>query len=236
MIDLHAHILPEMDDGSNSTEMSLAMLRQMAAQGITKVCATSHFYAERNDIDTFCERRAEAYRKIESALEPDMPKILLGAEVAYFPRMSDETQLNRLCLEGTRTLMLEMPFCDWNGFQIEEINTLVLDLGYEVILVHPERFLFSKNNRSQLERLMELPIGLQVNAGSLLRWRSRKTALQLLDEASCPLLGSDTHNLTVRPPNLKEGRSVIERKFGSAFWLQMQQNAERMVENAFAIP
>lgn len=237
MIDLHTHILPGMDDGSPDAVTSMQMLRRMAEQGVAVVCASSHYYADENSVATFCTRRQEALSRWQQAGlggYDGQPKVLLAAEVAYFPRISECRDLDRLCIQGTRTLLLEMPFCEWNDFQREEVTALALDLGYQLILVHPERFLFSKNNRHQLEKLEELPIGLQVNAGSLLRWQTRKQALGLLTGASCPLLGSDAHNLTARPPNLKEGRSVIERKLGAVFWQQMQQNAARMLGPAFA--
>ena len=104
----------------------------------------------------------------------------------------------------------------------------MLDCRYDVVLVHPERFCFSKSNLHQLERLAQLPIGLQVNAGGLLRWGTRRLALDLLQLAGMPLLGSDCHNLTSRPPNLKEGRKVIMQKLGEAFLTRMDQNAQRL--------
>ena len=215
-IDLHSHILPQLDDGSDSVEMSLAMLYQMAEQGVDVVCATSHYYAKYNSIPTFCERRAEAMERLSSVLTAELPRVLPAAEVAYFPHM-EEQELTPLCIQGTRTLMLEMPFADWTGLQLETMEALVLDCRYDVVLVHPERFCFSKSNRHKLEKLAELPIGLQVNAGSLLRWGTRRLALDLLQMAQYPLLGSDCHNLTSRPPNLKEGRKVVMQKLGEAF-------------------
>ena len=215
-IDLHSHILPQLDDGSDSVEMSLAMLYQMAEQGVDVVCATSHYYAKHSSIPAFCERRAEALERLSAVLTEDLPWVLPAAEVAYFPRM-EEQDLTPLCIQGTRTLMLEMPFADWTGLQLETVEALVLDCRYDVVLVHPERFCFSKSNRHKLEKLAELPIGLQVNAGSLLRWGTRRLALDLLQMAQYPLLGSDCHNLTSRPPNLKEGRKVVMQKLGEAF-------------------
>lgn len=53
MIDLHSHILPRMDDGSRSTEESLQMLTALAAQGVTDVAATPHFYASENGRTAF---------------------------------------------------------------------------------------------------------------------------------------------------------------------------------------
>ena len=65
-IDLHSHILPQLDDGSDSVEMSLPMLYQMAEQGVDVVCATSHYYAKHSSIPAFCERRAEAMERLSA--------------------------------------------------------------------------------------------------------------------------------------------------------------------------
>ena len=214
-----------LDDGSDGVDTSLAMLRREAEQGVTVVCATSHYYAKHSSIPAFCERRAEALERLSSVLTEDLPQVLPAAEVAYFPRM-EEQDLTPLCIQGTRTLMLEMPFADWTSLQAEAVEALVLDCGYQVVLVHPERFCFSKSNRHQLEKLAELPIGLQINAGSLLRWGTRRLALDLLQLAHWPLLGSDCHNLTSRPPNLKEGRKVVMQKLGEAFLKKIDRYGE----------
>ena len=57
LIELHAHILPQMDDGSESVEMSLAMLQALAGMGVGTVCATSHYYARENSITMYLARR-----------------------------------------------------------------------------------------------------------------------------------------------------------------------------------
>ena len=231
LVDLHSHILPGIDDGSPDVGTSAAMLRREAEQGVDVVCATSHYYAKYNSIPAFCERRAEALERLSSVLTAELPRVLPAAEVAYFPHM-EEQDLMPLCIQGTRTLMLEMPFADWTDLQLETVEALVLDCRYDVVLVHPERFCFSKSNRHKLEKLAELPIGLQVNAGSLLRWGTRRLALDLLQMAQYPLLGSDCHNLTSRPPNLKEGRKVVMQKLGEAFLDQMDRNAEQLTAPA----
>ena len=231
MVDLHTHILLEIDGGSDGVDTSLAMLRREAEQGVTAVCATSHYYAKHSSIPAFCERRAEALERLTGVLTDGLPQVLPAAEVAYFPRM-EEQDLTPLCIQGTRTLMLEMPFADWTSLQTEAVEALALDCGYQVVLVHPERFCFSKSNKHRLEKLAELPIGLQINAGSLLRWGTRRLALDLLQLAHWPLLGSDCHNLTSRPPNLKEGRKVVMQKLGEAFLDQVDRNAGRLTAPA----
>ncbi len=230
MIDLHCHILPGMDDGSPDVETSLAMLRRQAEQGIGAVCVTPHYYADQNSISTFCERRATALEKLRAALpDGNLPEMIPAAEVAFFSGISERGGLERLCIRDTKTLMLEMPFTEWNDFQIEEVSALVLDRGLHVVLVHPERFCGSKNNVWRLKELAELPVAFQVNAGTLIRWRTRKLGLKLLQETQYPLLGSDCHNLTTRPPNLAEGRGVVARKLGEAFLMKMDQSAAGLI-------
>lgn len=226
-IDLHSHILPDMDDGSKSVGQSLEMLQESARQGVGIMVATPHYYAEQNSPEMFLQRRARAYEQLTESIstQSSLPQIFCAAEVAYFSGMSSHSDLHSLCIEGTNTLLLEMPFCNWNDFQIEEVSALALDLGYQLVLVHPERFCFSPGNRRRLEKLADLPLALQVNAGSLLHWRTRKLALELLQMTRHPLLGSDCHNLTTRPPNLRDGRDVIQKKLGQGFLRRMDEEA-----------
>lgn len=226
-IDLHSHILPQLDDGSDSVETSLAMLRREAEQGVETVCATPHFYVHQNSIETFCKRRAAALEKLLAVVPAGLPRIIPAAEVAFFSGIGESPSLEQLCIQETRTLLLEMPFTEWNDFQIGEVLSLVLDRKFHVILVHPERFCFSDSNRGVLRRLSQLPIGLQINADSLIHWRTRRLALELLELARYPLLGSDCHNLTSRPPHLKEGRAVVQRKLGADFLSRMDENARQ---------
>lgn len=229
LIELHSHLLPQLDDGSDSVEMSLAMLRCEAEQGVGIVCATPHYHAEYGSIADFCERRAAALKKLPTALLQGMPQIVPAAEVAFFSGMEECSSIERLCIQGTRTLLLEMPFTEWTDLQGKTTEALVLDCRYQVVLVHPERFCFSDGNRRKLQRLAQLPIGLQVNTGSLLHWRTRRLALELLRLARYPLLGSDCHDLSSRPPNLKEGRTVVQRKLGESFLRQMDENIRKAV-------
>ena len=64
MTDIHSHILPGMDDGSRSTEESLAMLAASAAQGVRAIAATPHFYAMENSPEEFLARRAAAVARL----------------------------------------------------------------------------------------------------------------------------------------------------------------------------
>lgn len=167
IVDLHSHVLPGMDDGSPDAASSLAMLRKQAEQGVEAVCGTSYYYAKENSIDAFCERRAAAMERLTAAGTEGLPRVLPAAETAFFSGISGCPGLERLCIQGTRTLLLEMPFMEWSDYQLEEVAALVLDRGYQVVLVHPERFCAAGSNREKLRQL---------------------------GEASCPLLTIDGEN------------------------------------------
>ena len=85
MIDLHTHILPNVDDGSSSLEESLALLRMLASQGVTLTAATPHFYATSDTPEQFFRRREAAWKQLSGAMESGMPCVLLGADL-FLPK------------------------------------------------------------------------------------------------------------------------------------------------------
>lgn len=234
VIDLHTHILPQMDDGSQNAPMSVQMLKRLQEQGVKWVCATSHYYAHQERIEQFLQRRREAAFKLGEALIEEsvgeLPALRLGAEVAYFPGISQWPELEQLCLGGTRTLLLELSYTQWTPRQVEEVASLSLDRGYQVILAHPERFSHMRSYWNDMERLMSLPLALQINADSLIHWSSRKLALSLLSHAQSPLVASDCHNLTSRPPRLEKARLVVRKKLGVDILTRIDETALRFTQ------
>lgn len=234
IIDLHTHILPQMDDGSQNAPMSVQMLKQLQDQGVEWVCATSHYYAHQECVEQFLQRRREAAFKLGEALIEEsvgeLPALRLGAEVAYFPGISQCPELEQLCLGGTRTLLLELSYTQWTPQQVEEVASLCLDHGYQVILAHPERFSHMRSYWKDMERMLSLPVALQINADSLLHWGSRKLALELLKNTSRPLLASDCHNLTSRPPRLEKARLMVRKKLGIDTLARIDETALRFIQ------
>lgn len=234
IIDLHSHVLPQMDDGSQNAAMSVQMLKRLQEQGVKWVCATSHYYAHQERIEQFLQRRREAIFELGEALIEEnvgeLPAVRLGAEVAYFPGISQCPELEQLCLGGTRTLLLELSYTQWTPQQVEEVASLSLDRGYQVILAHPERFVHMRSYWNDMERLMSLPLALQINADSLLHWSSRKLALSLLSHAQSPLVASDCHNLTSRPPRLEKARLLVSKKLGVDILTRIDETALRFTQ------
>ena len=234
MIDFHSHILPGIDDGSRNVKMSLGMIEALGRQGVDTICATSHFYVSQRTPEHFLERRQEAYELLEPVLNDDAPRILLGAEVLYFPGISRLESLPDLCLEGTDVLLLEMPFTEWQEYWVREVQDLALSGEFTILMAHIERY-YARQPRQVWDRLLELDVLMQANADyflqqdSIFRFRNRNSAVKLLREGRIHLLGTDTHNLSSRPPRMKEARDVIREELGKQALERIDELGEEII-------
>ncbi len=226
MTDFHMHVLPGIDDGSKNADMSVEMLERSAAYGVDTVCATSHFYAHENSLGRFLRRRAEAFERLSQAMDgrDDLPEILLGAEVYYFSGVSAMDGLERLCLEGTDLLLLEMPFVRWTDRMLREVQT-IRSLGIQPVAAHIERYMHIQDRRT-MQRFLELDVLIQCNAEFFLSRRTARQALGMLKQGGIQFLGSDAHNLSSRAPDLGEALGLVERKLGRGAVLQLEDNAQ----------
>ena len=217
MTDFHAHVLPGIDDGSSSVEESVALLEMLCVQGVSRVCATPHFNALYDEPDRFIKRRDEAFLRLEeAAAEKEIPQIILGAEVAYFPGICNMQSIERLCLAGTRYLLLEMPCEPWSDYTVNELVKLAVSKDVVPVLAHVERYL-SYQKANALERLRDVGVLMQVNASFFINRKTRRRALELLKRGEVHFLGSDCHDLVLRPPRYAEAVKVIEDKFGNKY-------------------
>ncbi|MBQ8995751.1 MAG: capsular polysaccharide biosynthesis protein [Oscillospiraceae bacterium] len=213
MIDFHSHILPHFDDGSRSTEESIAMLKASAEQGVDLICSTSHYYAHRESPDAFLKRRQAAAERLQSHLTEGLPEIRYGAEVQYFEGICNAEDIEELRLRGTNVLLLEMPFSRWTDRMTEDVIRLNRDPNFQVMLAHIERYL-PYNRTEVLEDLHEEGVILQSNASFFLEWKTRGKAMRMLKNGTIDVLGSDCHNTTSRKQEIGEARERILRKCG----------------------
>lgn len=218
MTDFHSHILPGIDDGCKTVDVSIQALKMMAEQGIERVAATPHFYASHSgeSPDEFLIRRnaAEAQLREKMKGEEGLPEIFCGAEVKYFRGMSGVEDLTKLTLEGTELLLVEMPFSKWTSSEIKEVLSLNEKLGVIPVLAHIERFFSYQKNLDWIYEFKDEGVLMQMNAEYILGTFSSRKAMKLIKNHAIDFLGSDTHNLTDRKPNLGPAIEKIERKAG----------------------
>lgn len=222
IVDFHTHILPGVDDGSSSLAQSIAMLEAEAAQGIHRVIATPHFYARYDDPREFLQKREWAEQELRQALKerPELPEVLVGAEVFYFPGMSDSEILPQLTIGGRSCILIEMPASPWNPSVYRELEQIYEKQKLIPVVAHVERYIRLFRDYGIPERLAQMPVMVQANAAFFLHPAGRKKALHMLKKDQIQLLGSDCHNMHERAPDLGEalhlirgccGQSILEK-------------------------
>ena len=227
MIDFHSHILPNMDDGSRSVAESVAMLQEMAAQGVKQVVATPHFYPRKESVVCFLERREAAWAALreETAKYADLPEVRLGAEVFYYTGICDSPELGKLTIQGTQFVLVEMPDNDWTPRMYRELEKIALLQGLTPIVAHIDRYIRPFRTKGIPEELAQLPVLVQANGSFFTDKRTRSLAMKMLRKGQIHLLGSDAHNMEDRAPNLGPAAEQIRSKLGEAVLATVFQNS-----------
>lgn len=217
IVDVHSHVLPNIDDGSASVEESIALLRMEAEQGVEHVIATPHFYAKYDTPAHFLRKRTEAELRLreEMAKHAGLPELSVGAEVYFFPRMSDSEELLGLTFGNNRCIMLEMPNPPWTDTMYKELENIRFRLGLTPIIAHVDRYIRPFKTYGIPERLQKMPVLVQANASFFLHGTTRGMAMRMLKKDQIQLLGSDCHNLSSRKPNLGQAVQQIQRQLGT---------------------
>ena len=232
MIDFHSHILPRMDDGSADTEMSLAMLRMEQEQGVTEVVFTPHFYAQEDSVSHFLKKREASMKRLYESMEQTDVKgltIHVGAEVYYFKGIGNAFMIPDLCIGDSNTVLLEMPFCQWDKAMYDDVAALIQKQKLKVVLAHIERYDKFQKDKSIWNSIMELPLHCQMNAGPFQDWKKRHHCMELLKQHDVVLLGSDAHNLTSRCPILKKTCDLLNAKMGSGYTQKVVSCAHKLL-------
>lgn len=194
IIDFHTHILPYADHGSDSVETSLAQLKLIKAAGVDSVVATPHFYPHQDNLKRFLERRERAIEKLLQKKIPDAPRIFAGAEVAVCPHLErlGEEGLSSLCVEGTRTILLEMPASPEIGGYLEAACE-IREMGFSVVLAHIDRYPFK-----EALKWVDAGFSVQLNATAFRGlFRNKKLEGETVRNATVAY-GSDLHGAGTR--------------------------------------
>ena len=234
MIDVHCHMLPGIDDGSKNIDMSLTMLKSSYEQGIEGVIFTPHFYADIDTPDGFLARRDEALHHLEQAIRETnavTPGYVAGAEVHFYRGISRSDDLERLTIGNSNYILIEMPFRHWQTPFVEEIEEIAHISGLNVIIAHIERYL--DQDRKLVKRIMDNPkLLIQCNAEFFIE--EPRKALKMLKHDKIDLLGSDSHNMGSRRPNIREALNIIEDKRLSAKLQNIEYNSRNIFEQAIS--
>ncbi len=218
IIDFHTHILPSVDDGSKSVEISMAMLKSEAEQGIKKVILTPHFYATHDSPERFIKRINHSRENLLQSLNSDFqwPEISLGSEIHFFEGISDCEFLKDMAIENTNCVLVEMPMRKWTDRMLLELEGIRQKRKLVPIIAHIDRYMTPFKTNGVVEQLSDLPVKIQANADFFINFWSKKLALKLMSEGKIHFLGSDCHNMKDRKPNLGDALAVIRKQLGDS--------------------
>lgn len=231
IVDFHSHILPGIDDGADTLETSLKMLSASKDLGVETIVSTSHYYNFRESIESFASRRDDAVYKLCKHINEhdlDLPEIVVASEVRLFPDISREENLSKLCIEGTKNILIEMPYSTWSGWMYKEIYAIITR-GYNPIMAHIERYLGPVSEKEILEKLLSMDVLVQCNADSFSDWKMRRFIKKLIKLGRLTVIGSDFHNLESRMSHLDDAISYITKKYGEEYLNVIMKNAAYLI-------
>lgn len=237
VIDIHTHTTPNVDDGSESMETSLQMLRSMADQGCNRVFATPH-----SDAFDFGSHE-HTYQQIRSlqhnAAYSGIPvHIYPGCEIHNTPARMDEILENLRdhiypSLNGSKYILSEFSTTSGNLEDALYCLKRYINNGWIPIIAHAERYYSTFSSISNIKRLKELGCLVQINYYSLAEEQDniiRHYAQDLLLEELVDFVGSDAHRMDHRKPAIEKGHDYIlkncrEKYADRILW----KNAEEML-------
>lgn len=214
MVDIHSHILNNIDDGSKSTAESINMLKGLYENGVTDVILTPHYV-----MDSFYQNSIETKEKLFNKLKEEIKKnnipinIYLGNEIYIDKDIKDKINKEALPLNNSNYILLEFPM---NGIYNNSYGIIsgLMERGYKVILAHPERYLTVKEDIKVLDEYKEMGVLFQSNIGSYFGdygKTAKKTFKKLLKMKYISFIGTDSHSQNYNFKNIEKFRKKLSK-------------------------
>lgn len=193
--DMHSHLVPGIDDGSQSLEDSVRFISELRNLGIRNFITTPHIHGEMYDNDTLKVQRY--FQPLKDYLAQHMPDVSIRVSAEYFLDTYFLTEVlpKGLMAFGKNNVLVEVSMAGWNR-QFNEIMFAVQANGYNPILAHPERYLY-ETNMSVFENLKNKGVALQMNLLSILGYYGRSikiSAERMLQMGLYDYCGTDLHH------------------------------------------
>lgn len=221
-IDIHCHLLPEVDDGPMDMEEALELAMVLTDLGIKEIVVTPH-YIERADYSLERQNKiSEIFRNMKAVLNDNdvFLKLHQGGELTLNYELIDLAKKDMLVTLGEKSsyVLLEFPFYQPLPPYTEEVLFELKSQGYDPIIAHPERITAFREDPSYLYELYQKGFVFQVNAGSFLGMYGRgamNLAGMMLEGGLIHLVATDAHNLSIK--KLKEKKWSFENSCDNLF-------------------
>lgn len=210
--DIHSHLLPDLDDGVEDMEESLAVIKEMEDIGYQKIITTPHLSAEYypNTPDGIKQQLA----KLQAFLRNNDVNIQVDAAAEYLLDEHFQSRLEsgeELLTFGKNFILVETSFMN-EPMYLKDVIFKLNAKGIRPILAHPERYVYFQQNLSKVKDLSDMSLYYQVNIGSLIGYygkAAQKLGEWLVDHKMIRFLGTDCHGLG----QIQELKSVMSNKY-----------------------
>ncbi|MBE6162315.1 MAG: tyrosine protein phosphatase [Streptococcus equinus] len=242
MIDIHSHIVFDVDDGPSTIEESLALIGESYRQGVRTIVSTSH--RRRDLFKTSEEKIYENFKQVKEAAEAkfDDLTILYGGELYYNNKLLDKLKDDKVPrMNDTQFALIEFSMATpWK--EIHDGLSQVIMLGVTPIIAHIERYNALENHEERVRELINMGCYTQINSEHVLKprlfgdkvRRLKKRAHYFLEKNLVHIVSSDMHNLDKRPPYMDQAREIIEELYGSSRAYNLfEGNAKTLLENKY---
>ena len=196
-IDIHSHTLPAIDDGSQSLQESIEMLKGFIDAGYKKIICTPHIMVDAYKNSPAKIRQALALLKEEAFKEGLNIQIAAAAEYYLDDGFLEHLKSGDLLTFGDNYLLFETSYMD-KPINMEDFIFEIQSSGYTPVLAHPERYRYIKDLEQEYSRLKDLGVLFQVNLNSLnggYGKEAKRKAEFLVKNGYVNFLGSDAHGL-----------------------------------------
>ncbi len=194
--DMHSHLVPGIDDGANTLEASIALIKGMKEMGYKKLITTPHIQGEfyQNSPETILPGLERVKRELKKQnIQMEMEA---AAEYLIDDKFEQKYKSGKLMTFGKKHLLIEFSYFNEHPNWQQYMFDLQIE-GYNIILAHPERYSYFFRNFRKYQEIKDRGILFQININSLTGYYSdevKKMAEKFIDEGMVDLAGSDMHN------------------------------------------
>ena len=242
MIDIHSHIVFEVDDGPKTIEDSRALLEESYRQGVRTIISTSH--RRKGMFETPEAKIEENFKQVQELAKEiaDDLTVIYGAEIYYTSDILDKLEQGKIPrLADSQYALIEFSMIT----PYKEIHTAlsnVLRLGVTPVVAHIERYHCLENDEKKVRDLINMGCYTQINSSSVLKPKlfgdtykfMKKRAQFFLEKDLVHFVASDMHNLDPRPPYMQEAYQIISKKYGESHAEQLfRKNQELLLRSEY---
>ena len=232
MIDIHTHLIPNVDDGADSIDETLRLAQVAVEEGVTHAILTPHHNRywvtnEKNKVIDLTEKVKQAIQKAEIPLT-----VSPSQEIRMNEEFSEELfSGNYLSLDGDgKYYLVEFSWRDFPPFARSYLQEM-LDAGIIPVIAHPERQRPFLDDSSLLKDLIEMGCISQVTASSIVgdyTEEIRQAAHDMMEANLIHVIASDAHDTIERPFNLVEAQNILEAEYGLEYKDYLVNNGEKI--------